>query len=560
MSEKSRFLPLLLIALQVSAQNPLPVNYFQAPLDTVLQLAGNFAELRPNHFHAGIDIKTFNKTGMPVHAAADGYVSRIKISSFGYGKVIYITHPNGFVTVYGHLSGFNTVISDYINEQHYAQKKFEIELFPKPGQFQVKKNEIIAYSGNTGNSGGPHVHFEIRSEKSEKAINPLLFGIRVADNQKPQIRQIKIYPADQDALINGHNQSFVQKDSVSLCGNIYFGMEAFDTENGGGGKNGVYSVELLVNGKRIYYHQMDSIGFDQTRAINSFIDYPWYLKKHVLIQRSYVEENNKLEIYHNVVNRGVCFFDPDSSYHIRYILKDIAGNTSSKEFHTYSKPGIKKPASGAEKPKPVNLKCTADYTYKDENFKLFIPANCLYSDIDFDYRFFKSKNRQAYSLINRIGDPEIPLNDFISISVKVFGYSDSLKKHLFIARISPGGQKEYIGGDWSADFLTAKTNQFGDYQVLADTTAPTIQALTISEGKKITSQKTIDFKINDDFSGIGNFEGFIDGNWILLDYEYKQNKISYTIGSLKGKNHVLKLLVTDKAHNQRVFSCNFSSL
>jgi murein DD-endopeptidase MepM/ murein hydrolase activator NlpD len=221
MLEKIAILLSTLLSHLSSAQEPLPQNYFRSPIDTAILLAGNFGELRPNHFHAGIDIKTNNREGMPVHAAAEGFVSRIKISSFGYGKVIYVTHPNGFVTVYGHLRSFNDTIGTYIKRQQYAQKTFEIEVFPKSTEFPVKKGEVIAFSGNTGNSGGPHIHFEIRDEKSEKAINPLLFGLPVTDNKKPQVTRVKIYPGDADGLINGVNKEMEFRVKITKQGYLF---------------------------------------------------------------------------------------------------------------------------------------------------------------------------------------------------------------------------------------------------------------------------------------------------------------------------------------------------
>jgi hypothetical protein len=325
MMPKTLLLMALFLPPFIWAQEEFPKNYFRSPVDTIIVLAGNFAELRPNHFHGGLDIKTGNKERMPIHAVADGYVSRIKVSSFGYGRVIYITHPNGFVSVYAHNSSFNDAIGTYVKDRQYLQMRFEIELFPKPGELPVKQGEVISLSGNTGQSSGPHLHFEIRDEKTEKAINPLLFGLPVKDNVKPQLTKIKIYPADENGTVNGSGKSvecavkagkggyvLAIADTLVLSGNIYFGLEGYDSETHRAGKNGLYSIELQLNNSRIFYCEMNKIGFDETRCMNTYIDYPAYIKAGKFIHRSYVEQNNKLGIYKDVINKGVVEFNSEN--------------------------------------------------------------------------------------------------------------------------------------------------------------------------------------------------------------------------------------------------------
>ncbi|MGL5889408.1 MAG: M23 family metallopeptidase, partial [Bacteroidia bacterium] len=250
-----------------SEQTNYPKNYFQTPIDAPLLLAGNFGELRPNHFHAGIDITTQGKEGIAIFAAAEGYVSRIRISPFGYGKALYITHPNGYTTVYGHLRNFNKDIGMYAERNQYEAELFEIDITVPPGALPVKKGEIIARSGNTGGSGGPHLHFEIRDTKTEDALNPLLFGLPVADKVAPTIVRVAIIPLDANARVNGKNQKkyialkslkgiFVPATAADtlprISGRIGFAVDAYDKESTPHGKNGVYGIRLSINGSDVY--------------------------------------------------------------------------------------------------------------------------------------------------------------------------------------------------------------------------------------------------------------------------------------------------------------------
>lgn len=561
-------------------QEQFPKKYFRSPIDTTIVLAGNFAELRPNHFHGGLDIKTGNREGMSIRAVADGYVSRIKVSTYGYGKALYITHPNGYVSVYAHLQSFNDTIGSFVKKQQYSQKNFEVELIPQKGEFPIRQGDIIALSGNTGHSGGPHLHFEIRDEKTEKTINPLLFGLPVKDNIKPQVREIKIYPADENALINGKNKAtsysvkatkngykLAGTDTITVTGNIYFGFEGFDTESSKGGKNGIYSAELQLNKKRLYSHEMNVIGFDETRCINSFIDYPYNRNSGNFIQRSFVEPNNKLGIYKDVVNKGVVFFNADSLHQIKYIIKDIFGNTSVLEFLVRSKRNNNSSIKAAEKKDPATiLHCREANKFASEGVQIDLPADILYDDVDFKYNSTKANIPGCYSDIYHIHTADVPVHDFFTISITPQLVSDSLKKHIVLARINKKGKKEFAGGEWQNGVVTAKVKELGDYVVVSDTIPPSIKPVDVSPGKNISKQKRITLKVSDNFSGIKHFEGSVDGNWVLTEYEHKKNILCYTIDSTKqyspfdtkSKSHLFKLKVSDGAGNVQTYSVTLS--
>ncbi|MCD4698124.1 MAG: M23 family metallopeptidase, partial [Bacteroidales bacterium] len=271
----------ILVTQILFSQNNYPPDVFISPLDIPIKLSGTFGELRSNHFHSGIDIKTGEKTGLNIYTIADGFISRIKIQSGGYGKALYVTHPNGYVSVYGHLNKYNDNINEFVIKEQYRRQSFEIDLYLKEGQISVSQGEIIAYSGNSGRSGGPHLHFEIRDEKSQKPINPLLFGYEVTDRVKPLINLLKVYPMSNIDQINGKNTSAIYypiankgnyklkySDTIKITGSAYFGLNCFDPFNRGLNKNGVYSIKMFVDSSLVYAHKLETFSFDETRYIN----------------------------------------------------------------------------------------------------------------------------------------------------------------------------------------------------------------------------------------------------------------------------------------------------
>ena len=281
----------LFLCSAVFAQVEYPKDYFRSPLDIPMQLSGNFGELRPNHFHAGFDLRTQQKEGLKVYAVADGYVSRIKISTFGNGKAIYINHPNGFTSVYGHLKTANGEIENYIKKTHYKEQSFEIEMFFKPDELIVKKGEIIAFSGNTGASEGPHLHFEFRDSKTEFIINPMLFGYDkfTKDTKKPIVSGVYVYPLDSKTTVNHSKRPLLlnvslQKDGTYLSDNVVangtigFGISAYDSDDVSFNNNGVYKVQSFYNGKPNFGYEFNTFSFDEMRYINALIDYSRYKK------------------------------------------------------------------------------------------------------------------------------------------------------------------------------------------------------------------------------------------------------------------------------------------
>ncbi len=339
-------------AVPVQDENPpksgpkkFPQGYFVEPTDSSLKIAGNFGEIRPNHFHGGLDVKTGGREGAYVWAVADGYVSRIKISPYGYGKCLYITHPNGYVSVYGHLQRLYGQVAEYLKKEQYKAESYELDIYPEKNLLKVKQCDTVAISGNTGGSQSPHLHFEIRDEITEHAYNPFLFGYKIEDTVPPVISLLKIYTATDSSSINGKNEARkigvfgrrghykIPAQPILVNGDIGFGIETVDYGNiKEAGKLGAYSIDMYIDGQRIYYHELNEIGFDETRYINAHIDYAEEAKSNRAVQKCFRDVNNMLSIYQCVVDDGLYRFKDNKTHDVKFIVKDFFQNASTLEF------------------------------------------------------------------------------------------------------------------------------------------------------------------------------------------------------------------------------------
>jgi len=541
----------------IFAQTQYPKNDFRAPLDIPMQLSGNFGELRPNHFHAGFDLKTNQREGLSVHAIADGYVSRIKISTFGNGKCIYITHPNGYTSVYGHLQTTVGEIQEYVKKTHYKEKAYEIEMFLKPNELPVTKGQIIALSGNTGSSEGPHLHFEIRDSKTEFVINPLFFGFdkNIKDTQKPTLTSLYVYPLD-NATVNQSKQPLLvnmtlQKDGTYLAGKVKtngkigFGINAVDNDDVSHNKNGVFNVSGFLNGNQNYNYQFNTYSFDEMRYINAFIDYSRYKKTSQRIQKLFMKTPFALSIVKTDSERGIISAQPNLASTYRIEVSDYFGNQNSItvpiEYDTAT------PLVQAE---PVMskyfIKYNKDSNFEKDNMSVFFPAGTFYEDFNMN---FDVRNNKIY-----IHDDTVPVHSNFTITIRDTVYPESLRDKLYI-----GKGTSYNGTIRKGDVFTAKAKILGQYGLVLDTIAPVIRIAKPVEGKWISDQKKIDFTISDAASGIKSYNGYLNGNWVLFEYENKARRITHTFDNellLDGEN-VLKIEVIDNVGNSAIFETRF---
>jgi len=558
------FQPVLLLG-----QNTYPKDYFRSPVDFTIHLAATFGELRTDHLHSGIDIKTQGVQGKPVYAIADGFVSRISVAPGGFGKAIYIDHPNGYTSVYGHCSSFNKSVAGYVRNEQYRLETFEVNLLPGSGRFPVKKGDIIAYSGNTGSSGGPHVHFEIRETEEETPVNPLLFGFKVKDFIRPTIKRLLVYPFGSYSSVGGRNNPkelelagwgpnyrIKAGDTIPVSGDIYFGIETYDLTNDSDNKTGVYSIELYIDSEPVFAQQMESFPFTESRYINSLIDYSYFKKTGRRVEKTRIEPNNKLSVYTKTTDNGIFSFQDNAIHELFYLVKDCFGNTSKLTFHVKSSPvrlSVAMKSNNLEKP-GIIFEYDDDNDFETEDVRLSVPDGALYDTLHFRYSAGKPF-KGCYSKVHHIHNKYTALQNFCTLAIRPKGFNQRIKDKLLIARLGKKTE-EYLaaGGEWHDDFLIAQIRDFGDYVVLADTIAPKIVPVNITPGKVMTSQKTIQIKISDNLAGIETYRATMNGKWILMEWDPKNNLLTYYIDEKMnfGKNQFI-LEIFDSRQNRAVY-------
>lgn len=557
-----RFILLALLFSSVSfSQVEYPQDYFRSPLDIPLVLSGSFAELRTNHFHSGLDIKTQQREGLNVYAAAEGYVSRIKIAHYGYGKALYVTHPNGYTTVYGHLRELAPKIEAYIKAKQYDKESYEIELMPSAEELQIMNDEVIAYSGNTGGSGGPHLHFEIR-DNQERTINPMLFGFETKDSKPPVLTSVFAYTKDEGSFVNNENgrvqlRVFPTKnneykvESVTAVGTIGFGIESFDRHDLAANQNGLNNIQTFFNGNKKFEMGFHRFSFAESRHINRFVDYDYYKTKKTKIQKLFVEKGNVLSMYTDLDDNGYITIIEGSASVYKVRIQDFDGNES----------WVTIPIVG-QQPKAIPEKPENDKNYyifaeqatnlKDKNVSVYFPANSFYEDTFID---FKVSNDTLY-----LDKDVIPIQKNVTIQYDISNYKDSEKDKLYIAELI--GYKKYpiyLNTKRKDNILTASSNALGSYALVMDTTKPTIKPLNFQDGKWLSSYRYLTLQITDDLSGISNYRATVNGKFILMEYEYKTKTLTFDFNDniITDTKNELKVIVTDNVGNSATFEATF---
>lgn len=532
-------------------------DQYRSPLDIPIVLSANFGELRPNHFHSGIDLKTAGVINKPVYSIADGYISRISVSPSGYGLAIYVTHTTtGQTSVCGHLNKFAPKVAEYVRTKQYEQESFSVDLKVEKDLLPVKKGELIAYSGNTGSSGGPHVHFEIRDDESQKVVDPLIYyKDMIRDTQPPQIKGIAVYPVNEKGAADFSRDPARRsisvlkdgayspiKDTVEVWSVIGFGVYANDRMNGTTNIYGVKKVRLFCDGTEIYSSDIANVDFSTTRMINSLIDYEYWVKRRIFYQKMFVEPGNKLQIY-KTINNGYIDIKEERIYNLRCELEDLYGNQAAYNFCV----------KGREQTIPQKKRCMQQMKWDMDNnfttgrFSLSIPKNYLYDDLCF---ILKNKPSEKYlSDIYDVNDVHVPLHNYSEMFVPLEKDTATNKSQYGVVRID-GSKESWVGGIYENGVMKARIRDLGhSYAVSIDTEAPVI---TPVQPLRWVKNAEIKVKLSDNKSGIHSSKGTIDGDYVLFENDVKSSVYSYKFDAKrlkKGQNHKLIFTAVDRAGN-----------
>ena len=570
----------LIVPLFCSAQNSTPEmaaypqDYFRNPLDIPIFLAGNFGECRPGHFHSGVDIKTLGKEGQPVHAAADGYISRIKMEKGGFGHGLYVTHPNGYTTLYAHLSDFIPAIQNYVKKEQYKQKRWDVDLQVSPDQFPVKKGQQIAWSGNTGASTAPHLHFEIRNTKTEHPLNPELFGLPVIDNIAPVPAEVAIYNLGQsvyeqepfiiplkksaDLYVLGKSGAGTYPtngDTIAVDGFVAgIGLNMDDFMNGSDNTIAFLTAKLYMDDNLQTMIRLDDIGYDETRYINAYADYKTKELKHKWIQCFFKLPGNHLDSIYPYLNTnmGGLNIADEQLHQLKIIVKDDRNNISTVLFYIRSSGPAKKANTQTG---TLEFKTGQPNNFTDPNISFSLDVKQLYDNIDFVFK--KTQDTKAYSDKYRLHYSYVPVHHYFDLQIKpnktvpfnlrskvVMMYSDDKDIDGRAANLEENG------------WYKAKVRNFGTYWLDIDTTAPEIVSMQ-KNGANLVRAKQIAFDATDDKTSIKNYSGYLDGKWICFEQHGDSFFYKFDDHCPKGR-HKLVFKAEDENGNTATYNLTFT--
>ena len=547
----------LLILLSAKSSDKYPKDIFISPIDFPISLSGNFGDFRTNHFHSGIDIRTQGVIGKKIYACADGYISRIRISPYGYGNALYIKHANGYTTLYGHLNRFEDNIQDYIANKQYELQENSIDHFPDANEIPVKQGDVIAYSGNTGSSSGPHLHFEIRDSKTEHPLNPILFGFDIPDNVLPEIYSVYVYPIDEWTRINGRNevQSFsaikqdgryVINDKIDIIGKVGVGIYAMDKFTNGKYKHTYNALSLTLDDEIIYKFKYNELEFETLRDVNSHMDLKRKRTEKKKITKCFKDPFSRLKIYEVNINDGIIELKDKDQVSVQIEVLDLELNMSNIVFEL--KRGESEVIDINRSDNGKKLLANKENSYYLDGASLYFPEGRLYKDWTIDVSYSKENSRI------QIGPKHTPLKDWFRLKMACPDYPEALKSKLVIARDMGKRGVKAIETEFNNDLLSCKIKEFGNYKVIIDTIAPSASLLT----KRLKNAPLV-FKLSDNHSQFINYRADVDGKWLKLYFDYKARKLHCDPRELnleKGKHH-FTLYLTDLQGNECVYEDMF---
>ncbi len=542
--------------------NTAEAQQLRKPMDIPVLLSGNFGELRSNHFHSGIDFKTQGVEGKPIHSVQDGYVSRISVSPWGYGNGLYITHPDGTTTVYGHLQKFSQKITAYLKEKQYEQESFNVNLSLTPDELPVKEGELVALSGNTGSSGGPHLHFEVRDTETEEPMDPIeYYKDLIKDTQAPKIQGIMVYSMPGKGVVNGSRRKLELKPvtakngkqtltgKIEAWGEIGLAVKGYDYMDNTSNIYGIKDITLTADSQVIFHSNLDRFAFDESRYLNSFTDFEEWKEHRSFYIKSFVDPGNRLRFIESL-NRGILTIDEPRTYHLTYQLADAFGNTTQLSIQI----------EGKEQPIPeVDTENTelfhwwSDNRFGAKGIRLTIPKGNLYDDLYFHYSV--KEDSAALGATHILHNKPVAFHKSAKLSLRLQTDTQENKQQYGIVRLQ-NGRRSWTGGVYRNGWVDADIKEMGSYTLGQDLVPPTITPLNPATW---VSKQAIALRLSDNLSGVQTYRGEIDGQYVLFEMNSK-SVITYHFDKerlARGK-HTLKLVVTDACGNQSTYTYPFT--
>lgn len=548
------------------------------PMDIDLVLAGNFCEMRSNHFHTGLDIKTQGVEGQKIYSIEDGVISRIRVSPWGYGNAIYVEHTNGLTSVYAHCNHFSSLLDSVTYQVQKAYESYVVDKDVKELNIQVKKGDLIAYSGNSGSSSAPHLHFEIRETISEHAINPLLFDCyrhKITDHQTPEIRGIKLYAVTNSGYLIPNKSLYfsVRKTNKGLEINegkpidissllvknakIAIGVYAIDKLDGAHNVCGIYRTQLMLNNQLIQEQKTEYMDFSVNRFMNSHQDYEAFKYERKHIHKQFSTTVNPLPIY--VVNNGIIDSKLINEGQVSLKVFDVHGNLSAIDFQIFLNENSQAQSHFFESRSHYIYPDSVNYLLKEQFQVLFEPAS-FYEPLEIHYKTQKADSTSAYiGLLHSFAAETTPVQKYYDVRIKVpETLTDNQAKKLTVVCIN-NNHLSYVGGDYVDGWVEGRVRQFGQYTLMYDTLAPTIIPLDFKNNQLITKYNTLELKITDDLSGVRTYKAYINNKWVLMEYNRRKGRYiiplnAYSKKYLKKGNNEVKILAIDSKNNQSSIS------
>jgi hypothetical protein len=519
----SKIIICLIFSLKIYSQSFVySKDYFRWPVDNKPGIVANFGELRSNHWHMGLDVRTDQKVNMPVHAAADGYIAKITVQAFGYGQAIYINHPNGLTTVYGHLNKFFPGLDSVVVAEQYKRQSWDIELDFTKDQLPVRKGQFIAWSGSTGGSQGPHVHFEVRNTKTQRCINPYFFNLPIIDKVPPAFTKLAIYDRDLSLYdqspilfpVKKNKDRYLLKDTLirTNLSKIGFAIGAYDCVSGSTSPNGIYSGRIFLDEQPIIEFVLDSMDYNETDYVNAHVDYKYRYSGGPYLQLLFKLPGDQGRVYRLKRGDGNIILNDTNVHAIRIEIGDIKRNTSELNFkikyNNNSGPLVSHAPHKFFAPGNVNI-------FEENDFELYLDEDCLYDSIQPVFDRSDQPGGNAISSLFRFAHPSIPVHGEINIRIKPgVGIPAELTDKIVIKR-TDRKNINYRKADWQKGWVAAKFDEFGSYQAFIDTTSPSVNSLGNADTIELNSSKRIVFYPKDNY-GIKSFRAELDDQWLMF--------------------------------------------